>query len=231
MAYYGFINENLQKEVDGNRKGHIIFNYQRESDMVRLKELLKAEDKITVEFSEDWYPAQNILYDIKDRKTHLAGARQYVTAKILEVLEEKYPQLKEYEGSKNLEIFKQGDLELYSKKSNSLYGLKDLEEMLSIEDIHIDRIHLIIRSIGSPLLFNAIAMLLSDETPFSISAYASESSFPLYDPDSIENKWLTETYSYTIFNKGKAAELSYRYRESQKQKKKKKNQKGNNEEV
>ena len=217
MKYYGFINENLQREVESNKEGHIIFNSQRESDMGRLKELLKDKDRITIEFSEDWYSTQAMLYRIKDKKDQLIGARQYVSAKILQALEEKYPQMKEYEGSKNLEIFKQGDSEKYKSKKDSLYTLKDIEEMLDVEDIHIDRIHFILRDMDAPLLCNALTILLSDDTPFNVTIYSSTIPFrALYDPDSIENKWLTEVYSYTTFNKGENGEASHRLSSIQK---------------
>ena len=220
---YYFINENILKEVmkdETDDRGHIIFNSQRESDMGRLNRLLINEDRIFVEFNYyEWGPVMSMIYSISDGKKHLIAGRQYIAAKILQVLEEKYPRLKEYQGSKNLEVFKQGNLELYNEKEKALYDLDDLREMLTSEEICIDRIHFIIRSIGSPVLFNALAILLSDDTPFKVSIYISESSFPQRDLHSTVNEWYSEIYSYTSFNRGKKGELSQKKVSSQQEKK------------
>lgn len=84
----------------------------------------------------------------------------------------------QYHGSENINIFNQGNLELYEKNDKLLWSIEDVFEILSLEEINIDRIHFIIRSIGSPVLFNALTILLSDNTPFKVSFYASEASFP-----------------------------------------------------
>ena len=241
MAYYGFINENLQKEVEGDRKGHIIFNSQRASDMGRLKELLKDQNKIFIDFENDWWNVYGTFYyDIKDKDERLKAGRQYVTAKILKALEKKYPQLSEYKASRTLEVFKNRDIEEYKKKSKGFYGLEELKEILSLKGITIDRIHFIMKGTESPVLHSALAILLSNETPFNVTFYCSETSFGNgYDPDSTDKVCLTDKYSYTYFNRGENALLSYATRraaekERRKQKKKEKqkqNKKGNNEEV
>ena len=222
--YYYFINENIEKEAtkeETKYRGHIIFNSQRESDMGRLENLLTDEKKIFVLFDyEEWGPIQSMIYSIKDGTKHIPAGRKYIAAKIFQVLEERYPRLKEYEGSKSLEIFKQGDSRLYLEKEKSLCGLDFLEEVLTTEEINIDRIHFIVRSIGSPVLFNSLAMLLSDDTPFKVSIYISEASFPYRDLHSSDERWYSEMYSYTSYIMGKNGEPSIRKRTSDRKRKK-----------
>ena len=221
--YYYFINENIEKEAtkeDAKDRGHIIFNSQRESDMGRLENLLTDENKIFVLFDyEEWGPIQSMIYSIKDGTKHIPAGRKYIAAKIFQVLEERYPKLKEYEGSKSLEIFKQGDSSFYLEKENSLCGLDFLEEVLTTEEINIDRIHFIVRSIGSPVLFNSLSMLLSDNTPFKVSIYISEASFPYRDLHSSDERWYSEIYSYTSYTRGKDGEPSIRKRTSDRKRK------------
>ena len=221
--YYYFINENIEKEAtkeDVKDRGHIIFNSQRESDMGRLENLLTDENKIFVLFDyEEWGPIQSMIYSIKDGTKHIPAGRKYIAAKIFQVLEERYPKLKEYEGSKSLEIFKQGNSSFYLEKENSLCGLDFLEEVLTTEEINIDRIHFIVRSIGSPVLFNSLSMLLSDDTPFKVSIYISETSFPYRDLHSSDERWYSEMYSYTSYTMGKDGEPSIRKRTSDRKRK------------
>lgn len=218
MKYYGFINQNIQREIENNTQGNIIFESQRESDGSRLEELLKDKDEILVDFSNDWHEAQTLLYRI-DKESRLKATRQYVSIKILEALEERYPKIKEYEGSKNLDIFKKYDIESYKSKEKTLYNIQDVLDLLSIEDINIDRIYFMIH--GESLLCDALTILLSDDNPFNITIYSSESSFStFYDPDSIEKKRISEIYSYTTFNKGEEGKSSYKLSSKQKRKKK-----------
>ncbi len=241
MEYYGFINENLQKEVEGDREGHIIFNSQRSSDMGRLKKLLEDQNKIFIDFENDWWNIYGIFYyDIKDKDERLNAGRQYVAAKILEALEKKYPQLSKYEASRTLEVFKKRDKEEYEKKKKTLWSITDVEEILDIEKITIDRIHFVMNGVESPVLHSALAILLSKEKPFNVTFYCSETSFGNgYDPDSTDRVCLTNKYSYTYFNRGEKGLLSYaaeRAAENERRKQKKKakqkqNKKGNNEEV
>ena len=145
---------------------------------------------------------------------------------MFQVLEKKYPQLKEYEGSKNLEVFEQGDLELYHKKEKFMFDIKNVEEVLAIEGISIDRIHFIMRDIDAGRLSDALAILLKDNNPFKVSIYISGSSFSSYNPDSKEKELLSYVYSYTYFLRGNEGKPSWRKEKldqiAQKQKKKKK---------
>ncbi len=230
MAYYGFTNKNIQKEVEGNRKGHIIFNLQRLWDMDRLEELLKDQNKIYIDFATDWWNVYGTFYyDIKDKDERLKAGRQYVTAKILKALEKKYPQLSEYKASRTLEVFKNRDIEEYKKKSKGFYGLEELKEILSLEGITIDRIHFIMKGTESPVLHSALAILLSNETPFNVTFYCAPSRFGNgYDPDSKDKTLLTEKYLYTYFNAGEKGLLSYaakRAAEKERRKQKKKDKK------
>lgn len=234
--YYGFKNRNIQIEVEKEEtaeRGHIIFNSQDTTDIPRLERLLEEEEKIFVKFSfsnEDFNARAMIDY-IKyyEKKDYLLAGRQYIAAKMFQVLEKKYPQLKEYEGSKNLEVFEQGDLELYHKKEKFMFDLKNVEEVLAKEGISIDRIHFIMRDIEVGRLSDALAILLKDNNPFKVSIYISGSSFSSYNPDSKEKELLSYVYSYTEYNKFDEGKPSLRKEEldqiAQKQKKKKKNEK------
>ena len=228
--YYYCINGNLHTEVEKEEtpeRGHIIFDCQRESDIGRLIRLLDDEKKTVVEINpENWDSAQDLIYKIKDRKEHIVAGRKYVASKILQVLEEKYPQLKGYEGSKNLETFEKGQdgLKSYEEKKSSMWDIDDVEDILAIEEINIDRIHFVMRHVSSPVLFNALTILLSDDTPFKVSMY-SETTFPLEDPDSKEKEWLTNSYSYTYFLQGREGHPSQRKEDLSKNQKKKKHEK------
>lgn len=221
---YYFINENIINEVrseESKEKGHLIFNSQRESDMGRLKELLIDENKIFIQFDyEEWGPVMSMIYSIENVQKHIIAGRQYIALKILQALEEKYPQLMQYHGSENINLFNQGNLELYEKNDKLLWSIEDVFEILSFEEINIDRIHFIIRSIGSPVLLNSLTILLSDNTPFKVSFYASEVSFPSCDLHSQKKVWYSDIYSYTSFNKGENGMQSNRLISYQRSKKK-----------
>ena len=203
------VNQNIMKELKEKRKGHILFDYQISSDLYHLSELIK--DDIVVDFSVmEWkevYPI--ILLEEKNGKLTAADkdysievARKYIATKLLSELEAKYPQLKEYGGSEFLPIFLKRDREEYQRKRNYIYGLQDVEEMLSVEGIQLDRVHFIMNGTRSDHLCDALSILLSDDTPFSVSVYCAPNGFYThYIPDSKERIVLENAYNYTVYNK------------------------------
>lgn len=212
MSYYGFINQNIQRVIEEEMPGHIIFNSQRGSDRVRLESLLKDRNEIVVSF-DDWREVIPLLYQIKDKKTQLKATRQYVSAKILQPLEERYSQIKEWEGSNDLDVFKQNNLELYEKK-RALNNLTDVENLMSMLDINIDRMYFIVY--GEILLCEALSFLLRDETPFKVTIFSVDASFCAFYPDSDAMELLSDVYSYTSFNKGEEGKPSSRLSDGKK---------------
>ena len=195
-------NSKITRELESNKKGHILFDNQKASDLYKLKKILEEQGKIVVDFPvEEWYKAAAIILS-EEQPFRLRAARQFVATKLLSVLEEKYPQLREYAGSKHLAIFQQGDREKFREKSDFIYNLHDVADMLEVEEIHIDRIHFIMNGTRSDNLCDALTPLLSDKTPFDVSIYSSPNGFYTYlDPDSIEKRFISDRYKYTVYKK------------------------------
>ena len=203
------VNQNIIKELKKKRKGHILFNYQIPSDLYYLPEMI--QDDIVVDLSVvEWMSVSPIvLVEEKDGKMTAADkdysievARKYIATRLLAELEKKYPQLKKYGGSEFLPIFLKSDREEYQRKKNYIYGLKDVEDMLSVEGIQLDRVHFIMNGTRSDHLCDALSILLSDDTPFSVSIYCSPNGFyTYYIPDSKDRIVLEKAYSFKVYNK------------------------------
>ncbi len=203
------VNQNIIKELKKKKKGHILFNYQIPSDLYYLPEMI--QDDIVVDLSVvEWMSVSPIvLVEEKDGKMTAADkdysievARKYIATRLLAELEKKYPQLKKYSGSEFLPIFLKSDREEYQRKKNYIYGLKDVEDMLSVEGIQLDRVHFIMNGTRSDHLCDALSILLSDDTPFSVSIYCSPNGFyTYYIPDSKDRIVLEKAYSFKVYNK------------------------------
>ena len=199
------INPSIQKELEKKKKGHIIFENQLASDMRELPSLIK--EPIVEIPPEEWYYVTDLTVvdeygNVADKAYKIEVVRKYLATKILASLEKRHPELQKYEGSNFLPIFLKGDREEYARKKNYIYGLKDVEDILGIEGIQEDRIHFLINNTGSNLLCDSLSILLSDDTPFSVSFYLCPSGFSTYYiPDSKEKIHLQCAYNYTVYKR------------------------------
>ena len=207
------INTILKREVENKPKGHILFNNQKASDLDQLKQLLVEKGDIIIDFpSIEWHKVANIilLKDIDDtvavreKDSKIEACRKYIATKLLTELEMKYPELRQYEGSSYLSIFLKGDKQEYEKKRQSIYSLKDLESILEVEKITLDRVHIIMNGTRSSTICDSLSILLSDKTPFKVSIYCSPNGFyTCYIPDATEKVFLHQAYNYTVYSKYK----------------------------
>lgn len=191
-------NSKIIRELEKNKKGHIIFDNQKISDLNELKEILDKQDKIVVAFPYDeWEKVYDSIWS-EDRYQRVLETRKYIATKILVELEKKYPQLKEYGASQDIKYFTSGNRELYQEKSHAM-TIEDLEEIMSYEEIEVDRIHFIMNQTESDNLCDALSILLSDTTPFSVSFYSSPSKFSTLTIPEQKNTFIYEVYSYTRY--------------------------------
>ena len=222
------VNTKLVRELEKKNKGHILFDYQKPSDLWELKKILEERGEIVVDFSVmEWNEAfKVVLIDQVDGKetsrektSKLNAARQYAATKLLAELEKKYPQVKEYGGSDFLPIFTEGDREKYEKKQETIYNLKDVEDILEVEGIKVDRVHFLMNGTRSDALCDALSMLLSDDTPFRVSIYSSPNGFyTCRVPDAKERIWIHQAYNYTRFSKYEEGVVNKAARQYQKRK-------------
>ncbi len=221
------INQNIIRELEKKRKGHILFNYQIPLDLYRLPEMIQDDIVVNLSVAEWMQVSSIVLLKEKDGKW-IAGdkdyiievARKYIATKLLVELEKKYPQIKEYGGSEFLPIFLKNDREEYQRKRNYIYGLKDVEDILEVEGIPLDRVHFIMNGTRSNNLCDALSILLSDDTPFNVSIYCSPNGFlTYYIPDSKDRIVLENAYNFTVYNKRKEGYFN----KAKKSKEKKKN--------
>ncbi len=199
------VNQNIIRELEKNRKGHIIFENQINRDLIELPSLIEKDP--VVELSpEEWFYVLDVTVldeygNVADKDYKIEAVRKYIATKILTLLEQKYPQLQEYEGSSYLPIFIKGDREEYQRKKDSIYSLKEVFDILEVEGIKEDRIHFIMYYTGSNLLCDSLSILLSNNTPFSVSFYLYPGGFSTYYiPDSKERIHLNCAYNYTVYN-------------------------------
>lgn len=220
------INKNITREVTSKRKGHIIYNHQEYYDMIHLPELLKKEIVVDLSPSE-WLQASNTILveerngqiQAAEQKNKIESARKFIATKILSELEKKYPQLKEYDASSYLKFFLNGNLSEFQRKKDSIYSIKDLEDILEVEEIKLDRVHFIMNYTRSDTLCDALSILLSDNTPFSVSIYCCPNGFyTCYIPDSDEKVFLGDAYNYTLYD-SLAAGIDYNQKKSKTKKK------------
>ena len=146
--------------------------YSNQDNLDELERKLREQKEVVVTFpTEELLHAEHvILGEVPEFREH--AARQYVGAKLLQALEEKYPLLKrEYNGSKHLPIFQKGDREAFREKSSYIYNVFDVKDILGVEDIHPERVHIIIKGDKSKLLRPGLLPLLEDNTPFDTNIY------------------------------------------------------------
>ena len=203
------INKNITREVTSKRKGHIIYSHQEYYDMIQLPELLKKEIVVDLSPSE-WLQASNTIFveerdgkiEAVEQKNIIETTRKLIVTKLLSELEKKYPQLKEYDASSYLQYFLNGNLSEFQRKKDSIYSIKDLEDILEVEEIKLDRVHFIMNYTRSDTLCDALSILLSDNTPFSVSIYCCPNGFyTCYIPDSDEKVFLQDAYNYTLYDR------------------------------
>ncbi len=191
-------NSKILRELENNQEGHIIFDNQKNSDLSELKEILEKQNKIVVDFPyHEWCKVFDSIW-CEDCFQRVLEIRKYIATKILVELEKKYPQLKEYEASKDIRYFTSGDHELYQKNSHAM-TIENLEEIMSIEGIEVNRIHFIMRQTESDILCDALSILLSDNTPFSVSIYSSPTRFSTFEIPGEKNTTIYEVYSFTRY--------------------------------
>ena len=192
-------NSKIIRELENNQKGHIMFDCQKASDLRELKEILEEQNKILIDFSnEEWDKVFNCIVSDNYYQSILE-TRKYIATKILVELEKKYPQLKEYGASQDIKYFTQGNRTLYKEKSHAM-TIEDLEEIMTIEGIEVDRIHIIMNQIDSSYIRAALSILLSDNTPFSVTFYSSPFRCMSFEIPDKEKTTIYDVYSFTRYN-------------------------------
>ena len=205
------INKILEREIAKKQKGHILFNHQEGSDLHQLAQSLEEKGEIVINFNPiEWckVAAVVLVKDIeeiiiqREKEDKFEACRKYIATKLLTELEKKHPEIKQYEGSSYLPIFLEGDRQEYEAKRQSIYSLKDVEDILEIEGITLDRVHFIMNGTKSDTICDSLSILLSDKTPFKVSIYCSPNGFYTYRiPDATEKIYLDQVYNYTIYDK------------------------------
>ena len=183
-------NKNIIRELESNKRGNNIFNDQKSSDLTELKEILEEGEELMVDISaEEWDRVAPSLMRRKNM-TQLSATRSYVAQMLLNVLKEKYPKIEKY-------IYYKAS----SHKPNFLYNLSYIKDILEIEDIHPDRIHIIMNETKSAILCDAVSILLGDDYPFDVNIYTSPNVFyTTVIPDNRDKVFLWEEYDYTSYN-------------------------------
>ena len=195
------VNQLLLSELRKNEKDHKIFEYQRQKDLQELEEYIKnIPFEITISITQkDWYYPSLVIYSEEDRSDQIKACRKYLTAKILKELEKQYESLKKYEIQKQSDIFEKKEKNTYQQMKNKMYSIQELIEILSIEDIPIERIHVIITVKSSELLCDSLTVLLGDNLPFSTSVYLTQNNFYTIRIPEEEHTLLWQAYRYKRF--------------------------------
>ena len=206
------INKILERVIGKKQKGHILFDHQEGSDLHKLAQYLEEKGEIVINFNPiEWHDKVVAVVLVKDiegiiiqreKKEKFEACRKYIATKLLTELEKKYPEIKQYEGSSYLPIFLEGDRQEYEAKRQSIYSLEDVEEILEVEGITLDRVHFIMNGTRSDTICDSLSILLSDKTPFKVSIYCSPNGFYTYRiPDATEKIFLDQVYNYTRYDK------------------------------
>ena len=221
------INKILEREIEKKQKGHILFNHQEASDLHQLAQYLEEKGEIVINFNPiEWHNKVASIVLVKDiegniiqreEKAKFEACRKYIATKILTELEKKYPEIKEYEGSSYLPIFIKGDRQGYEAKRQSIYSLKDVEDILETEGITLDRVHFIMNGTRSDTICDSLSILFSDKTPFKVSIYCSPNGFYTYRiPDTTERIYFHQVYNYTEYDKFKEGKINVALKPNQK---------------
>ncbi len=197
------VNKILARELKSNKKGHKLFDNQKPSDLNELVENkdLYCKNDLFVDFAvKDWYYDQKLIYNSPDKEEQLKRCQKYVVLKILEQLQQRNEELKEYESYKYLIVFRNGTEDDYKQIENKLLGVNDIIDLLSFEENQIPRIHFIMNGNRNHLLCDALTPFLVNDLPFSTSIYTSPNGFyTTLIPFSKEKKYLWEECAYTRF--------------------------------
>lgn len=160
--------------MSNNKPENNIYMNQNESDLYALENKLREQGEVVALFTkEQWDNVSKIIAsEMKEFKED--AARRYVATKLLKALEEKYPRVRqEYHGSKHLPIFETGDVETYEKKFSCIYNLYDVRDIISVEEIPVETIHLLVNGVEDPLLGKALLSLFDNKTSFSVNIYST----------------------------------------------------------
>ena len=185
------VNNKLLREVESNKKGNIIFNDQKASDLEELKTILEKRKELVVDFPVDeWDKVAPHLMNRNDM-TQLQATRGFIALKILNVLKEKCPDLKKY------------------YEENRLYDFAYIDAIMKINNINPERIHFIMNGNKSAILCDALSILLSEEYNFDVSIYLSPNNFyTTVIPDYKEKVYLWQEYSYTSYYENEEGETN-----------------------
>ena len=183
------VNNKLLREVESNKKGNVIFNDQKASDLEELKEILEKRGELVVDFPVDeWDKVGPYLMNRNDM-TQLQATRGYIASKILNAIKEKCPELKKY------------------YEENRLFDFAYIDAIMKINNINLKRIHFIMNGNKSAILCDALSILLSEEYGFDVSIYSSPNNFyTTVIPDYQEKVYLWQEYSYTSFYENEEGE-------------------------
>ena len=192
-------NKNIIKELEENKKGHVIFESQDSNDLEELRERLQENNQIVVDFPlSEWQEVEPTI-DRENDCFKIRITRQYIASKILSELSNFYPQLDEYRGKDSVEKLKQPDI--YEGVQDLIYNLYDVRDILDIEEIPIDRIHFIINGIKSDILCDSISLLLREDNAYNTSIYSTNDFTTEEVPDFYDGTKLWEAYKYTLYHK------------------------------
>lgn len=196
------VNKNILKVLEENKKGHIIFESQDPRDLDELKYILKKRGDLVVDIPEkEWFVVAPLVFE-ENPAFRIQATRKYIAARLLVELEKKYPQLKEYGGTRHLEAIQTGDVETFKNEYDLLYSLDDIRDMLEIEGIQLNRLHIIMNGNRSNILCDAASVLLRDDNPYSTSIYTAPNMFyTSIIPDAFEKTNMRDAYNFTIYQK------------------------------
>lgn len=195
------VNQILLNEIKKNEKGHKIFDYQKNEDLIELDEYIKIiPHEIVISLTQkEWYYPSLIIYSEEDTLKQIQACRKYLVAKIVRELQKEYKELEKYEIDNQLNIFNKKAKKEYFTKKNQMLNVKELLDMIRIEEIPIERIHIIIDTKYSEIICDALTILLENNLPFSTSVYLTYSSFyTILVPDK-KDTFLWQAYHYKRF--------------------------------
>ena len=149
------------------------FYTKRKKDLLKIEEDLRNRGEIVLSFNvKEWEKASQII-DGEMKEFQEDATRKYIGLKLLEELEKKYPRLKqEYNGTKYLPIFTEGNKEEYAKKINYIYNLYNIREIIDVEELPIKKVHIFTAGINNHNFRKVMMDLLSEENSFSVDIYS-----------------------------------------------------------
>ena len=165
-------------------KDNNLYINEDQQDLEEMKRYLVGQGEIVVDFPKQEWEHAMIVISGEMKEFQDDATRKYVGAKILYELEKKYPVLKrEYNGSKYLPIFQMGDEKAYKEKSSYIYNVFDVNDILEVEDIHPERLHIFMNGNRSVLLKDALMNLFDNRNSFNTNLYSSNPTPPNDDEE------------------------------------------------